>query len=832
MKIRLFDFQDDTLYKLRTKLSDARQHASISNPQAISYSAPTGSGKTIVMTALFEDIFFGEPGFEPQSDAVILWISDIPELNQQTRLKIESKSDRIRIRQLVNIDASIDVKQLEGGYIYFINTQKLGTDKLLNRQGDGRNYTIWETFTNTAKAIPNKFYVVIDEAHRGMRTDTDITDPKTIMQRFLLGFTDDGLSPMPMVIGVSATPKRFEELLSGTTHTVHKVYINAEDVRESGLLKDRILINYPENATQVEMTMLAEAAKRWQDIEQRWSDFCKKEGENKVNPLLVIQVEDGNEDILTNTNLSTCLSTLEYVLGRNFYEGEVAHTFHKVGKLKIDGYCIRHVEASRIQEETNIRVVFFKLSLSTGWDCPRAEVMMSFRRAENHTYIAQLLGRMVRTPLARRVEVDTALNDVYLFLPYFNQETVETVIKDFNNSEDVPPVETVTTREQVILHRVSGLDDVFEAMNKLVTYRVNKTRKQSSLRRLLGLSRGLTHDKIDDSLLERVKIQIVNKMATEIQRLKDFDLYKEMVRQILSVDIKTISLERGTGTYKKDGEYVIATVSADLEEYFQQSGRFLSNGLHMEYWHAKEDKETDEIKADVVVLTKDHEGMRNLENFAENLFDNLYTKYKRDIVKLKEQRRKHYERLRLSFSDPKDIPWVLPEIIDFQRSVKAQIYEKHLYLEEDGSFRADIGPWEKDVLEIELKDKTVVGWLRNLDRKKWSMEIPYREAGLIKPMYPDLIVVRQDTKGIQFDILEPHNPSLRDNASKAVGLAEFSEKHWGLFGRIQLIRKKRGEEGVDRYYRLDMGNDAVRRKVLSVTSNDQLDQIFEADAIL
>ena len=35
--------------------------------------------------------------------------------------------------------------------------------------------------------------------------------------------------------------------------------------------------------------------------------------------------------------------------------------------------------------------------------CPRAETMMSFRRAEDYTYIAQLLGRVIRTPLARRV---------------------------------------------------------------------------------------------------------------------------------------------------------------------------------------------------------------------------------------------------------------------------------------------------------------------------------------------------------------------------------------------------------------------------------------------
>ena len=59
MKVPLFDFQQDALDKLHTRLDQARAFASIDNPQAISFSAPTGSGKTIVMTAPFEDIFCG-----------------------------------------------------------------------------------------------------------------------------------------------------------------------------------------------------------------------------------------------------------------------------------------------------------------------------------------------------------------------------------------------------------------------------------------------------------------------------------------------------------------------------------------------------------------------------------------------------------------------------------------------------------------------------------------------------------------------------------------------------------------------------------------------------
>jgi type III restriction enzyme len=135
-------------------------------------------------------------------------------------------------------------------------------------------------------------------------------------------------------------------------------------------------------------------------------------------------------------------------------------------------------------------------------------------------------------------------------------------------------------------------------------------------------------------------------------------------------------------------------------------------------------------------------------------------------------------------------------------------------------------------LQEELADSSVIGWLRNVDRKPWSLEIPYRDGGSWKPMFPDLVMVRKDSKGFQFDILEPHDSSLKDNVAKAVGLAEFAEKHWALFDRIQLIRKKKGVNGVEQYFRLDVGNDAVRKKVLPIDSNSnrELDQVFDAEA--
>ena len=61
--------------------------------------------------------------------------------------------------------------------------------------------------------------------------------------------------------------------------------------------------------------------------------------------------------------------------------------------------------------------------------------MMSFRHAQDATYIAQLLGRMIRTPLQRHIDVDETLNEVRLFLPHFDKDNVKAVTKALQDEE-------------------------------------------------------------------------------------------------------------------------------------------------------------------------------------------------------------------------------------------------------------------------------------------------------------------------------------------------------------------------------------------------------------
>ena len=104
------------------------------------------------------------------------------------------------------------------------------------------------------------------------------------------------------------------------------------------------------------------------------------------------------------------------------------------------------------------------------------------------------------------------------------------------------------------------------------------------------------------------------------------------------------------------------------------------------------------------------------------------------------------------------MPWVLPDSIDFYLPDDRIKFEQHLYCAEDGTFQTSLNKWESGVIDEELKNGAIC-WLRNLDRKKWSLEIPYEVNGVTTSMFPDLVVVRADTEGYVFDILEPHDPS-------------------------------------------------------------------------
>jgi type III restriction enzyme len=439
---------------------------------------------------------------------------------------------------------------------------------------------------------------------------------------------------------------------------------------------------------------------------------------------------------------------------------------------------------------------------------------------------------MIRTPLARRIASNADLNNVRLFLPYFNEETVLNVVKALQEGEASIPVETGTGRQMVTLLQNQSLLDIFSAASTLITYRVDKARKQPPIKRYFSLCRALTLDDIDKNTWKGAKDAIFKKIENELSKMKSSGSFDEAVNKITGFGLKSLIFDYNSGNaYTFDKKKNILSVSDfDMESTFNKADRILGDGLGKDYWVRHGDRDHIEVKTEVIVFVNNEKAMQNLSDFTENEFERLFDKYANEIYKLSEASQDYYTKLVETSDTPIAIPWLFPVSIDASISLKDNEYENHLYLLEDGSFKSSLNSWEEGVLEEEIKNGALA-WLRNIPRKKWALQIPYKVNGVTTPMFPDLLIVNKTGKDYRFSILEPHDPSLKDNCDKARGLAEFAEKHKSVYSRIELIRKQKGKDGKEHFYRLDMGKLKVRNLVRAISTNAELDKIFNDESL-
>src|ERR1700722_7226420 len=266
----------------------------------------------------------------------------------------------------------------------------------------------------------------------GNPTAADRNARNTIVQRLINGA--NGVPGVPVVWGISATGERFNEAMKVAVRRSHlpDVLVDSTKVQESGLIKDTILIDIPNDVGDFDTVLVRRATDKLRASTEAWAENAEQQQDShKVVPLMVLQVPntpDPNE-------IGRALDTI-HLQWPELPSGSVANVLGEHTTQQYGNRNVPYISPELVQDATWVRVLIAKDAISTGWDCPRAEVMVSFRAANDRTHITQLLGRMMRSPLARRIPGNDRLNSVECLLPKFNKKTVEDVVKALMTGDD------------------------------------------------------------------------------------------------------------------------------------------------------------------------------------------------------------------------------------------------------------------------------------------------------------------------------------------------------------------------------------------------------------
>ncbi len=819
MRYTLKDYQfaatNEVLRALRRATKDYENDPS--EYWSVALSAATGAGKTVIASAVIETLFDGGGQFAADPQATVLWVTDDPALNEQTKRNMMQASTTLGPSRLETIDASFDQETFDANHVYFLNIQKLAKSNPLSRSNvNDRTYSLWETIANTIRTNGAHFYVIIDEAHRGMKPESDRA---TIVSRIING--QRGINPTaPIIWGISATPERFNQALArwGNHRTNKSIPVPIDEVRASGLLKDKIILDNPASGQlEGDTTLIRAAVAQTLQFEQTWHAYATAQNEPPVQPVLVVQVPNTPTPAELTEILAAIFGEWEQLRDEN-----VVNTFGEHTAISVSGHTIAYMAPQDIQDDRDIRVVLCKDAISTGWDCPRAEVLVSLRRALDYTYIAQLIGRMVRTPLARRIATDQTLNDVHCYLPRFNKQQVQEIVDRFaQGKNDEPPVELVT--DPVVLERNETIpDEVVEILESLPSYVVPGRIYRTQISRLHTLATLLSGDHIVEDAIVQIRIHLNGVLNAQRKRLEANGSFQAALTRVRSLKIErsyALLAAESMDDLPTETSYEMARDDNNIEDLYQVAKRKLPEGVATNYWNevisAQSDDEYDptEAKAITAVLALHPEVVEAVESAAEQLVRTWLREHQRSISKLPDGKKALYEPVKRETRAPELTDIILPS-----SKVASEVihhWPKHLLAAEDGTFPADLKGWEVSVLERELADHDLVGWYRNPTGGSACLRIPFHGSQFERAMYPDFIMFHQTDAGIRPSIIDPHGYHLADAVAKLKGLADYADQHAAAFHRIDAVAEVDG-----RLVALDLISETVRDAVGALKDGD------------
>lgn len=386
----------------------------------IIFEAPTGSGKTVMASEML-DRLTTELAIDPQSavkEVAFIWIAP-NKLHEQSYLKMRNFFSETRVLSPVmydELDHSAD-GYIHPGEVLFVNWESIRQDKNVMVRDSENGASLYDICRRTKlQGLP--IVVVVDEEH--MYAGRTATQAQKVLKN---------INPK-LEIRISATPN--PQQADAWIKVPREKVIREEMIKEGIIINPNIDVNSPQGS--LNQLLLRHALDKRDEIAASY----KKLGVG-INPLLLVQLPNDNSASMDKDDTSIAEEVKSYlntICGINTDNGRLA--------VWLSGEKENVAGLERPNNATE--VLLFKQAIALGWDCPRAAVLLIFRKMESFQFTMQTVGRILRMPEQRHY-TDPHLNKGYVYtdlskdkvqivaddMSYISQELVAYRRKELNN---------------------------------------------------------------------------------------------------------------------------------------------------------------------------------------------------------------------------------------------------------------------------------------------------------------------------------------------------------------------------------------------------------------
>ena len=728
--------------------------------QKLVFEAPTGAGKTVMacqaLATLIDEMH--SRGGSKYQECAFIWFAP-RQLHIQSYRSLKGAFSETRKLTPVMFDELDQSEGIQPGEILFVNWESINKKNNVLVRDSESSASLYEITRKTQEELGLPIIAIIDEEHMFWSKTADKS--AQVLEK---------INPT-IEIRISATPK--------TTNPREKVsvyrgeVIEAEMIKKEVVLNPEIELNFSDELRLNESLIKAALAKR-----NQLADAYKALGVN-INPLLLIQLPNDTGESMTTEDEAVAEQVKTYLK-------VMCDITEENGRLAVWLAGEKSNLANLEKPDNMAQVLLFKEAIALGWDCPRAAVLLIFRKLQSATFTIQTVGRILRMPEQKHYSNDI-LNYGYVYTD-IAKDKIQIVTADAN----------YIVKNTIVAYRRKDLENV--SLPSCYSDRPNITRN------ILGPDfRKVLYDEAHTlfKLMQGANIFSLAELAAlngdddfaPIPESDDEVINENRLRvtksNTLRLDVKTINIEIPQNVHFQNEEQMLKVKQVKYARKSSEIDRVFLDYIDQKGHQFESKGRTDKIAGYLLEMIADYFGIIETDAKKVVLYYDNRQKFDRLIDLALERYAKKREITKRQAAGARkfvEYQWCVPEerVYDSD-SNHIETAENHALMP-FVQLNAASNPEKAFAAFLEANSQYIDWWYKNGDKGKQHYAIEYLqgEEGAKALFYVDFVVRMKkghiylfDTKSVGSDLFAPqkHN-ALIDY------IAKHSTKEQPLFGGI------------------------------------------------